>query len=464
MAAANLLKREEIREWLALLFDHGDRVVPAAFVDPGSAHIIPKPPEGKRSYGGFTLGPFKAAQRGYEYWDDLSSGNWTSELLTDIRNANVTMWRGVAASVAAFGSIPGERQNATVGLKAFGIDVDQKNFESILPGVADKRVVIEEAIRKLDVLGIRPQLVVNSGSGFHLYILVQRINLESDTHRKQVKRVWYQLSSLWSRTDKFDLAAKLRIPGTIHWKNGVPRPVTLIRELCDIDRPRYSFEQVAEAVKHVPVDIQITLTDTENADRAPKKITSSAVLTEPTQMPSLVRLAIDQDAQLKKLLAKKLTGNFTRSEQDFAIALRLVELGTPIEAVEEYLVQTPKALDHPKPEHYATETLGKALEKHESKFSTAISASCRVSEEFDFDSHIDPKAREEEDVATSRATTTKPIQVFMKAPGKGKTTNIIDWLSRDDRGQWGKRIGFSSAFIAELLIHERNINSQFPGG
>ena len=94
----------------------------------------------------------------------------------------------------------------------------------------------------------------HSGHGLHVYLLIERVFFESDGQKTKAKQTWQRLAYLLRSMDRFDLSSMMRLPGTVNRKNGGMQRVHFITEHTDLNRQRYTLDQIAEALKDLPVE------------------------------------------------------------------------------------------------------------------------------------------------------------------------------------------------------------------
>ncbi|GAI32396.1 unnamed protein product, partial [marine sediment metagenome] len=76
-----------------------------------------------------------------------------------------------------------------------------------------------EKLRSLKRFNLRPSIIVNSGRGFHIYWLLDKVFIIRDQEEKEIIKGYVKgLSKVLGGDSTFDLARVLRVPGTINLK------------------------------------------------------------------------------------------------------------------------------------------------------------------------------------------------------------------------------------------------------
>jgi hypothetical protein len=92
---------------------------------------------------------------------------------------------------------------------------------------------VEEALRFLDTFPLRPSAIVSTGGGTQVWWFIEPVHVTNKNrgHLKSVAQNFGQLVTTHSpyKVDSvFDLTRTMRIPGSINWKTGEPRPTQLL--------------------------------------------------------------------------------------------------------------------------------------------------------------------------------------------------------------------------------------------
>lgn len=95
------------------------------------------------------------------------------------------------------------------------------------------------------VLGLEypPQVLIDSGNGFHCYWLTETVYLNTDEERERIRKLqaaWVEYNG--GDPGAKDLARVLRVPGTLNTKYTPPRPVTVLWADYDIQYPLSHLE------------------------------------------------------------------------------------------------------------------------------------------------------------------------------------------------------------------------------
>jgi len=107
-------------------------------------------------------------------------------------------------------------------LTAFFVDVDAKDYGN------DMKKALETTQK------IRPSITVNSGGGYHCYLLLKQPLLITDENRVEIKRTLKGLSkSIGSDPHVAELARIFRIPNTINTKPGRNNALCSVMEVND---------------------------------------------------------------------------------------------------------------------------------------------------------------------------------------------------------------------------------------
>ena len=379
------------------------------------------------------------------------------------------MWNrrkmAVAMSVPVYGYGKRRRSSESVGLSAFGLDVDQKDFEALVPGAKTVEEIVPEVLQRFEKRGIRPHALVHSGNGLHVYILIERHLLRAPEERDRVVAVWGQLCDvLGGARDRHDLASVLRVPGTINWKNNSPKLVHFIEEHTDLTRARYSFEQVAAAVADVPSQ--------KSSKKPPRKIRptgSGAHITDEhrSELPAWSRHILDIALKLDPGMAKKRAASLEgsagdRSRADFAYAVQLVKLGFSQAEIEVEIAQSSKGRECSI--EYSSSTTLKAAAQTLSLDNTVKSTTFALFKDSGVALYTIIEAGWKKETPTDVTTSAAPkLGIVLARAGDGKTRNAIHELAQRVSLDIG-RLGFCSLFVPEIMRHEYRMNTSWPAG
>lgn len=466
---------EQTLRFFRMLYRHGDRYFLWAYRAEG----------GDALYGEDLLARLQSAKGGwhlessfgvdgFEHMDDprlpVIGGMYRQKMRNLLVTTNITSRLEVAASVPTYG--PDGRRTAAnaTHLGAFGVDVDPKNFEAIVPG-GNKAAVIAAVIKTLASRGISQHAIVDSGNGFHVYLAIEHLHLLQEDNKDRAKLVWAKLCALLGgSTDRHDLASVLRVPGSVNWKGGKPRPVFFVEEHCDLDKPRYRLKDLEEALG----DVEVRLPSKPGA----KNQVSGGVA--PEAQTELLDLALSVDKQLRSCLeAARVTEVGVRSQADFNLGCRMFRLGLPESLIRHVMLTTTKALSKRDPNGYASLTVsGCKSEVFSSNSPTSedtwmvVNNSPQGLHIYDMDHHNRVVGGVGKQAASSvggdggdgsNSDQTVRVVVVLARPGDGKTMDLLDALGHQQRVP-GDRLALCGGLTGELLRHEYLINASFPSG
>lgn len=366
-------------------------------------------------------------------------------------------------------------------LSALGIDIDPKNFEALVPGATTIEEVIPKVMEVLRARGLRPHALVSSGSGVHVYFLIERMTLTTEEERHLVQDIWYRLGTLLGgSTDRHDLASVLRLPGSVNWKGGKAKQVTFIDDYTDLSLPRFSFEAIAQAVADIPAlreegarSMGDALADPDDLKDIPAEHSA-----EDQQLLALMMELDRKRGEHQGLLklqqatrdpkTKNCKGEVGKghSEADFAYACRLLEIGAPKSLVLTELMNGMKARESTCPEDYCLRTFRAAVQKVQNTIfrgENSIWRTCSSPNQALYTtSKTPPHSNLPPPCGASTARPTS-VQVVLVRAGDGKTRGVVDILSRREWSK-GRRTAITAPFVRELLHHEYAINALYPGG
>lgn len=406
MTTAPKIDAGQIRRFLRMLYRDGDWFHLLAFTEDGvPASAYEEWVQGilsNRRDGRFTLHARPLRQRSQAF--DSPRGFARFEATEESFIATLRHWNskkfGVAASIPVYGLHQPRCEQEAIALSAFVVDIDPPNFEAVCEGTSVARtedyrcteITIEEVImavlEKLRAKGLVPHALVRSGRGLHVYIAVERIVMTNDADRDRVKEVWWKLCrGLGGAMDRHDLASVLRVPGSIHWKGGRPKPVSFVEEHTDTDRKPYTFEEVSTALSDIePIpkgkkiaaraqsnfeddDFNAPIPELTDEDRALLEV--ALELDRDAKHPHAKNLA-KRRAETRGQEAQKRKGNNkgnkgkkkdSRSEADFSYACRMLEVGFPEQVVLVELLAGDHAAEEQEPIRYCRSTFRRALNK-----------------------------------------------------------------------------------------------------
>ena len=360
-----------------------------------------------------------------------------------------------------------------VAASAFGIDVDAKDFDKLVSGATQKETVIPEILRRLGDRGLAPHAIVSSGSGLHVYILIERVTFTNDEERGHFKDVWYRLGTvLGEATDRHDLSSILRLPGSIHRK-AEPVLVRFVEEHTDLTRRRYTLDEVAHALRDVPPL-------PEHKKRSRKRAADGAGISVAPIIPvdpwdrHVHDVARRLDAALAKAQAASHGGQGDRSKPDYAYAARMAKLGIPHAVAVAEIAASRKGRE--REESYSLSTVSNATRD---VFPTKTLASTPrwTTHEHAVEAlstGIEKEARERMNEAVlllgrGEVPPASPpygepaVYLVVGRPGGRKTRGVVDFFSMLP-GIGSGRIGLVASKVSELLRHEYHINTCYPLG
>jgi hypothetical protein len=407
-----------------------------------------------------------------------------------IRVAN-GLRQAVATTVGVFApEAPGFEARRTedqcVGLSAFGIDIDRDDLAALVPGATTVEEVLPEVVRRLEQAGIPLHAVVRSGRGLHVYILIKRVKLTTNEERTRAKDVWFRLTKLLGgASDRYDLSSYLRVPGTVNRK-GEPVRVEFVEEHTHLDRQRFTMEQVAAAVAHLPgLPAEAAVRKERKSTRSKKNGVATVDAEMFRQDPwdlHLFGLAMRLDKSLAEARQVSLDaptpkmGTLDRSKNDFHYASRMLELGLPASIVMAELALTARGrvesqgwrvstFSAATQKVYPTRRGGEpgtwsAFSESDEALFTGIEGPAHEKHQALLSSRGDSPAS----ASTAPTPTAKAVvSVVLARPGKGKTRGIVHWLATN-RHLYTRRLGVCGSMVRELLRHEYAINAAFPFG
>ncbi|WP_426753384.1 hypothetical protein [Myxococcus sp. Y35] len=374
----------------------------------------------------------------------------------------------VAMSVGVFE--PGQPKDAQfcVGLSALAIDIDPKDFERRVPGAQVPEQVIPEVLRRLDVHGLAPHAIVHSGRGLHVYLLLDRHVLRSNGDRAEAKEVWWRLGHLLGGLDRHDLSSMMRVPGTINWKGGNPKPVRFIEEFTDLNRSRYNFKSVAAALEGLPPMPRLHVRRGAARSTARGGQPSDARWAEPSPLTSEEQQMLDVALALEKPLADlrsatRAMNTKDRSKADFTYACALLEAGLPESVIVHELHIVQKATEHEDPDWYVEHTFQSAMDRVWPAGSRGETAAWSVFPSSRDALYTPVSSPLLSSWGTLAAPTAPKVKIVLARAGDGKTRSLVEDLARS-RWMAGDRTALVGLFVRELLRHEYAINTLFPYG
>ena len=87
----------------------------------------------------------------------------------------------------------------------------------------------QEALEAINSFRIKPNIVIHSGGGFHLYWILDKPLSVADVTAEVIEGTIKNISiAIGGDPGTQDISRILRIPGTSNWKTGKPRPVTVV--------------------------------------------------------------------------------------------------------------------------------------------------------------------------------------------------------------------------------------------
>jgi hypothetical protein len=384
---------------------------------------------------------------------------------------------GLAVAVS-IGEFWGDRTEASlISLAAFAIDIDaDKDFERLVPGATEVDQVIPEVLRRLEGVQLAPHALVRSGSGLHVYILIERCRVQTEQDRHRLKDLWYRLARLLDSTDRYDLSSIMRLPGTINRKHGSRQQAGFIREHTHLDRRRYTLDEIATALAGQPPLVQNQ--PSQKSQRVPRE-GQPPPLVEPKVDPreeEILYAVLRIDAHLRELHLQSSTGNRPKgkgggSAADYEYGCLLLEAGFSEELIRSEVMKSETSKTDG--ESYVQRTFRKVMSKEsreESSLSTAtcsyVSLSWRALYQLRRDllessNKISPLSPHGDIQATEPP---KPkVLVVVARPGDGKTLGAIHDLAMG-HGLGYSRMAVCGQFVRELVHHGYVINSTFPWG
>jgi hypothetical protein len=397
---------------------------------------------------------------------------------------------GVATSVGSFETMKTRTEECCTKLKALAIDIDGKNIKALDLVGRPLEEVAEVLVTKLNAQGLTPHMVVNSGHGLHVYLLLESMLMTTETQRLHAKGVWYSLCKvIGGATDRFDLASIMRVPGTVNCKYNGLIPVRFFESFTDEKLPRYKLEDIEAAVGCEKVVIGKTKKHRKDSSgTVPMSSSSDGIqpisrpLSQEHQQLLDAALKLDEvqkantpnlkgSKDLNQLRAQTLdpSPKIDHSKADFAYGSRLLQCGMPDEVVLGELQNGVKAHTVADADYYCQHTLGKletAVEIAETAIDTRAWRVASVAEatthkyyiEFSDGMPVDSPCEEPE-------SPTGQVSVVCERPGMGKTHQLVEWLTRQG-GTYhdGIRRLVLGEFKRELLPYEARINCLYPFG
>ena len=385
-----------------------------------------------------------------------------SDVLTAIRLENCDARHKAAA--LSLGTFPqGGRLAANcASMAAFGIDLDQKNLDRIVPCATDPLAVVAEVVQRLTARGIPPHLLVHSGNGLHVYLLLEEVVFKNDEERSRFSSIWYQLGQLLGgSTDRHDLASVLRVPGTWNRKHGKNVLARFIDGYTDPTLPRYSLEAVALAVADQP-DKNLLKEKPYDTKAGTTGTTAQANGSICAAEQHLLRVAF---AGNPRLCEQKIAGMFKgkkndRSEADYAYACDLISLGFKESTILSELLDSHKGQE--KGKSYAERTFQAAFENTADQ--NNMVKTCGYVVESSMNSLVYSIGRATNEHSVFVGPPTAPALLVYAGPaGSGKSYAVRDVLGSHNGLRKGQVV-VSMAQASELLLMEHAINNSFPYG
>ena len=184
------------------------------------------------------------------------------------------------------------------------------------PKGMDKRKVFMEITR----LQPQPQIVVDSGSGYHVYWL-----LDAPVDFDSAKMVMNEIAAQTHGDHVSDKARILRVPGTLNHKTVPPKPVRLLR--LDLLRRRYKLSDFSDYFDNRDDGtVQSSFEDTFGEPQRRKGMV-------PQDIPTWLAALIEKDP-----------GHGARSEHAFHVAACLAEIGQTDEEIEVIFQANPQGV------------------------------------------------------------------------------------------------------------------------
>ncbi|RUO93604.1 hypothetical protein D7Y11_08655 [Corallococcus sp. AB018] len=463
---------------LRVEFEQGLRLIRALYQDKDAFHLLAVTEKGAESiYRPEIREKMAQSRTGRMY--RLARTGWESPgfRFLDRLNAHIrsfiAKWNEdeklqVAMSVGVFE--PGQPKDAQfcVGLSALAIDIDPKDFDRLVPGAQVPEQVIPEVLRRLGVHGLAPHAVVHSGRGLHVYLLLDRHVLRTSDDRAKAKAVWWRLGHLLGGLDRHDLSSMMRVPGTINWKGGSPKPVRFIEEFTDLNRSRYSFKSVAAALEGLPPMPRL------QARRGARRSTprggqpNNARWAEPPPLAiedqQMLYVALSLEKPLADLrAATRAMKTKDRSKADFAYACALLEAGLPESVIVHELHAGQKATEHEDPDWYVEHTFQRAVALVWPAGSRGETAPWSVFPSSRGVLYTPVSSPLLSSCATLAAPIASKVKIVLARAGDGKTRSLVEDRARS-RWMAGDRTALVGLFVRELLRHEYAINTLFPYG
>lgn len=349
-------------------------------------------------------------------------------------------------------------------LQAIAIDIDEKDFANLVPGATTIEEVVPEVKSRLNEHGIVPHLLISSGYGLHVYVLVERVEFKDDAERTRFKQAWFKIASLLGSTDRFDLSSIMRLPGTFNRKNGGSRQASLLED--DGDAPRYRIEDLDTNLaglgdlprhKHVSADKVQAQRAAKTGGPAPDQVHAGTV--DPWEV-------VIVDALLRPRSSVSLTSD--RSGADSSYGRKLLELGFSVDLLRHELARSEKTKE--KGSSYHELTVLHVVE------STIESRTCLKSEawiSFPSTSAALSYMRKEllswfDEISTSRVDGSSlrlPLfrGIVAVPPGLGKTRGLRQVLDGSN-GIGFSRIGIIGKFVNEQLLNEHALLTEYEWG
>ena len=423
--------------------------------------------------GRLYVGSYKEKPDLGDYHQDQYEIREAHPLTIAVRHLNEKLKRGVAISVGSFSG--SRREQETVSLAALAIDIDGKDFDDLVSGATAVEQIIPEVLRRLQERALVPHALIHSGHGLHVYLLIERVLFESDEQRTKAKQTWQRLAYLLRSMDRFDLSSMMRLPGTVNRKNGGMQRVHFITEHTDLNRQRYTLDQIAEALKDLPVE-------TPEKKRSKKVSISrvqqgqSEVVLDPWEQ-QIIDSVEKTDKYFKSLRADakagKRKGFNDRSKIEFEYACMMLELGFSEKMMWSELSSCSKGSEESS--RYVDATILKASEKVLGSQKLSLEGKSPVCDILKTTPSVFYTDRKGTSPSNSGAppfsslrvvnSTLPNLTAVMARPGGMKTSELINMLSTSRWGVAGEeRVGVCGLFVNELLSHEYTINDSFPGG
>jgi len=399
---------------------------------------------------------------------------------------------GVATSVGSFQG--GEKGNEIfcTKLKALAVDIDEEDIKVLAPNATSLEEVAEIAFTKLKEKGLTPHAIIRSGHGLHVYLLIEPVILTNMEERVHAKGVWRALGEfLGGATDRYDLASRMRLPGTVNGKNNESIPVSFLDKYTDETRRRYGLLEIEGVVGYLECTIAGTGKARSGSKSASKtkgeaaaELPISRILSVENQV--LLDAALELD-KMRKLHTKNLPNgqnlNYLRAQTrdpdqkidhsvaDFAYACRLLQCGMPSEVVEVELVKGIKANGASDGEAYCRHTLKKVKLQVQIAGKPMDSRAWHIEADSNLVTHKyysgSPQAVPIEQLFCGEfELTPDPVIIKSSRPGDGKTYEAVEGFTRQfsSRQFEDSHIIMLGEFKRELLPHEARINCLHPMG